>query len=610
MITTGDATIGAHSMYKGLAIGGTLYDGTPNEDATIDNFMSYVNVKDPNSKFNFNGGLTTGATTVPSSMWARFAFLAEHAVNSESNGKKVVVVTSGGTYNMYDFRNGGQGEDNGNTLVIFNTAQDITLTKTPDGRQFGPTIIAPFAKVTVLGDAGFIDGSVYAKTFVTTGGNQGALQLHGDTYTGSIQCNAGGTPPTTEAPNTASATTPAPTEAPGSTTAATTSAGAYCNWSGCNGVPEGGDWCNALQDQCVTTCGGTWCTPEPAQTEPAPTDAPTKSPTKAPTAGPTKSPTKAPTASPTKAPTAGPTASPTKAPTAGPTKSPTKAPTASPTKAPVTALTEAPVANQVTTATSGGDPHFKTWTGKKFDYHGECDLVLVDNPSFADGLGMRLHIRTTRIKYYSYIEQIALQIGSDILEFNNDLDNFLINGEKVAATDNTVGGFEVHRYRSAISVRLDKTHQSKAKIDFLRRKNGFPYVKIDGGNTSLLEGSLGLLGEWRSGKMLSRDGVTEMDGSTVDGWTAYALEWQVRDTEPVLFTSARFPQFPAVCTPPKKMLGNRLGDSHMRKAAEDACEAWKEDKEECIFDVMASRNIDSAEAVATLTEESDVVTMK
>lgn len=33
----------------------------------------------------------------------------------------------------------------------------------------------------------------------------------------------------------------------------------YCNWNGCNGVVEGGDWCNFSEGQCTTGCGGTWC---------------------------------------------------------------------------------------------------------------------------------------------------------------------------------------------------------------------------------------------------------------------------------------------------------------------------------------------------------------
>merc|ERR1712130_308990 len=74
---------------------------------------------------------------------------------------------------------------------------------------------------------------------------------------------------------------------------------------------------------------------------------------------------------------------------------------------------------------SSGDPHFKTWTGDKYDYHGECGLVLLDHPTFYDGLGMKIHIRTTRVKYFSFIEIVTVQIGEDVLEFDNDVENFL-----------------------------------------------------------------------------------------------------------------------------------------------------------------------------------------
>jgi len=241
-------------------------------------------------------------------------------------------------------------------------------------------------------------------------------------------------------------------------------------------------------------------------------------------------------------------------------------------------------------ASGSGDPHFKTWTGDKFDYHGECDLVLVDNPTFADGLGLKLHIRTTRVKYYSFIETVALQIGDDVLEFNNDVENFMINGAPVAAMrkyhTTMLGGYVVRRDPGAISVRLDQ--DAKAKIDFHTRKIGFPAVIVDGGSTDIFAGSLGLLGEWTTGNKLARDGETELND---DDATAFALEWQVRDTEPMLFKEARFPQFPSACTPPKKMMKVRLGMSEAKREAEKACAHWGADKEECVFDVIATRDV-------------------
>jgi hypothetical protein len=335
-----------------------------------------------------------------------------------------------------------------------------------------------------------------------------------------------------------------------------------------------------------------------------PTSAPTPGPTTKPTASPTAKPTPVPTPGPTTKPTASPTAKPTSAPTPGPTSKPTASPTAKPTGKPT--VQTAPPTPKATTpkGSSSGDPHFKTWTGEKFDYHGECDLVLVDQPSFNNGQGLRIHIRTTRVKYFSFIEKVAIQIGSDVLEFDNDAENFFINGEKVGENKQhkktRVGGFVVRRDTRALSIRLlndgraGRQSGNIAKIDLHTRKNGFPAVIVDAGHTDIFAGSLGLLGEWGTGRKLARDGKTEIAVDPMDA-AEFALEWQVRDTEPSLFMETRFPQFPNTCTPPAKMVMDRLGASLARKEAEEACAHWEFDKEDCIFDVLATRDILVAE---------------
>jgi hypothetical protein len=206
-----------------------------------------------------------------------------------------------------------------------------------------------------------------------------------------------------------------------------------------------------------------------------------------------------------------------------------------------------------------------------------------------NGLGLKVHIRTTRVKYFSFIEKVAVQIGDDVLEFDNDVENFLING--VMAEPNRkhhktmLNQFVVRRDPKALSIRLD--NHGKAKIDLHTRKNGFPAVIVDGGNTEIFKGSLGLLGDWETGKRLARDGQTELAGHDA---TEFALEWQVRDSEPMLFQESRFPQFPTTCTPPAERVG-RLGASSFEYEAEKACAHWKEDMEDCIFDVIATRDV-------------------
>jgi hypothetical protein len=65
---------------------------------------------------------------------------------------------------------------------------------------------------------------------------------------------------------------------------------------------------------------------------------------------------------------------------------------------------------------TGGDPHFKTWHNQWYDFHGICDLVLLENDEFDDGKGMDIVIRTKPRYEYSFIEAAAIKLGEDILE--------------------------------------------------------------------------------------------------------------------------------------------------------------------------------------------------
>eukprot|EP00980_Cylindrotheca_fusiformis_P008662 scaffold1848_cov111-Cylindrotheca_fusiformis.AAC.3 len=132
----------------------------------------------------------------------------------------------------------------------------------------------------------------------------------------------------------------------------------------------------------------------------APTDPPVLAATDAPTDPPVLAATDAPTNAPTDAPVSAPTDAPTDAPTNAPTAAPVPAPTDAPTKSPVTspptnpAIEQAAAAAPDSTPGSKGDPHFITWKGEHFEYHGQCDMVLTQDSEFANGLGLDVHIRT------------------------------------------------------------------------------------------------------------------------------------------------------------------------------------------------------------------------
>jgi hypothetical protein len=57
-----------------------------------------------------------------------------------------------------------------------------------------------------------------------------------------------------------------------------------------------------------------------------------------------------------------------------------------------------------------------TWCGQLFDYHGECDLILLQSSTFKSGLGLDVQIRTKIRRGMSFISRVALRIGTDVLK--------------------------------------------------------------------------------------------------------------------------------------------------------------------------------------------------
>jgi hypothetical protein len=92
--------------------------------------------------------------------------------------------------------------------------------------------------------------------------------------------------------------------------------------------------------------------------------------------------------------------------------------------------------------------------------------------------------------------------------------------------------------------------------------------------------------------MIARDGTTVLD----DHNAFSQEEWQVLDTEPSLFQTARLPQYPLECTMPTPVkasqLRRRLLESSVDElAAEKACTHWGESKEDCVFDVLTTSDL-------------------
>jgi hypothetical protein len=236
-----------------------------------------------------------------------------------------------------------------------------------------------------------------------------------------------------------------------------------------------------------------------------------------------------------------------------------------------------------------GDPHFMTWSGEKFDFHGVCDLVLLQSPR------MDIHIRTKKTRSWSYIHSVAVRIGDDIIEVMGgaDKNSFWLNKAKGEASepislDGYTVTFDQHSAKSRQFV-IDLGNDGKVE---LKTWNGMVSVTMNGGE--LFHNSYGLMGSYPGGLKMARDTTT-----VVEDLDAFGQEWQVKSTDPKLFHNIDGPQHPTKCeTPSSAQMRRRLGESVISKEdAETACSrVSEEDFDLCVFDVMATNNKDSAGA--------------
>lgn len=250
-----------------------------------------------------------------------------------------------------------------------------------------------------------------------------------------------------------------------------------------------------------------------------------------------------------------------------------------------------------------GDPHMKTWVGEKYDFHGVCDLVMLSNPGFDNGRGMHIHIRNKRTRVWSYISTAAVSIGKATLQIvgGADSNKYFLNGvEQDADSNNSAGildNFAGHKLEyqriSDVSVEYRVALKSGSSIVF-KTWNGLVSVKMYNPLKEDFDGSLGLLGSYPNGAKLARDNVTIISDSNMFG-----QEWQVIDTEPKLFNEGEGPQFPAKCDiPDSSDMRRRLASSSITiETANTACASvGADEKDLCIFDVLATNNIESAGA--------------
>jgi len=251
---------------------------------------------------------------------------------------------------------------------------------------------------------------------------------------------------------------------------------------------------------------------------------------------------------------------------------------------------------------SGGDPHIMTWNGGYFDYHGQCDLVLVDAPDFAQGLGLTVQIRTRLRRDYSFIETAAIKIGKeDILEVSafgehvlNGVESANLEGQFLAAFP--IEYQMVNKKRHRVTIDLGDNQ----KVVFNTMKD-WVSVSFENATAKDFKTAKGLMGHFFTGTRMARDGFTEI---TQDD-NAYGQEWQVTPQEAGLFLNQdREPQAPQQqCILPiaAESTRRRLGEASVtEEAANVACQHFQQEsvREMCVYDVLASDDLEMALAGA------------
>ena len=235
-------------------------------------------------------------------------------------------------------------------------------------------------------------------------------------------------------------------------------------------------------------------------------------------------------------------------------------------------------------------------------------MVLLKNPDFRDGLGMTIHIRTKIETWWSRVEAAVVQIGDETFEIQ--MDQFHHNGTAIdmAKLDNhkpvvtKLAGLTLRYMRVGENIEahlyLGKGHEKM----LLKTFKGFVKVGFDLEDSEYYKGSVGMLGRVSDGKRVGRDGET-----FIKEINAFGQEWQVLSSEPKLFHTyddAWVVPAGQQCAMPDQSASTimlrkrRLANGLASEAAEAACSHLEsaDDRAACVYDVIATQDIDMAGA--------------
>merc|ERR1712003_292992 len=225
-----------------------------------------------------------------------------------------------------------------------------------------------------------------------------------------------------------------------------------------------------------------------------------------------------------------------------------------------------------------------------------------------NGLGMDIHIRSTRTRQWSYISRAVVKIGSETFELSTTRDRddvtieYFINGisgkngnlleEDIVKLPNTISGFEI-QYRSVNSQQKEyKIDLGDGEILSLFVWKYMIRIDLQGCKAKNFASSVGLMGTFTNSHKVGRDNST-----IFENLNEFGQEWQVLPEEGNLFQTLEGPQAPSKCElPSKSQLRRRLAQSDVTiEEAKLACAKIvnKDNFNLCVFDIIATGDVAS-----------------
>jgi len=215
-----------------------------------------------------------------------------------------------------------------------------------------------------------------------------------------------------------------------------------------------------------------------------------------------------------------------------------------------------------------------------------------------DGMDLDIHIRTKMVRYWSYIQKAVIRIGNDILEVEGSTDgdyyyriNFEYRGDLISTKLGGLFPVSISPRQNKYTIDLDSEYPGQ-KIQVKTFKE-FVSVSIVGATVESFGNSVGIIGDFKTGKTLARDGTT-----VLHDFNDLGLEWQVLPSDGFFFSDLTKPQFPELCYLPEDPRGvrtRRLSESDItEEAAETACGRLQDemDRKDCIYDILATQDMD------------------